>query len=565
MPRISAHGARPVRARAGTIAVVRRRRRALIGPVVAATLALVAFGGVIALLNRAAGYRRAEATLANAGTDFQTANLSVVEATDPIVPLATIRRQLYAAEASATGALAGLRQTEPVPAITNVQALVARDFNDLNGLAGLLFADPGLLSGAHGQLGSLAGVGNSVGHEGYAAKAAMADGTRQYEQRASQAETEARIGTALALGLLLAAFLVFYLRWLRLLEATQRDARSDALTGLGNRRALLEALEHALPAAVEEHPLALTIYDLDGFKAYNDSFGHLAGDALLARFAQRLRDSVAPAGSAYRMGGDEFCCLTPLSPDALEAHIDQSRDALTETGPGFEIACSAGCVLLPREATTAEAALGLADQRMYERKAAVRSASPVPGADVLLEMLAQRDGALREHAREVADLAARTALAMSLPGDEVRRVQLAAELHDVGKTAIPDTILNKPSSLDAEEWAFIRDHTIIGERIVRAAPDLARVAELVRSSHERVDGNGYPDGLAGEAIPLGARIVAACDAFSAIVTSRPYQEARSLDEAIAELRRCAGTQFDPQVVDALCRIARVDDVEPLAA
>ena len=132
----------------------------------------------------------------------------------------------------------------------------------------------------------------------------------------------------------------------------------------------------------------------------------------------------------------------------------------------------------------------------------------------------------------------------------------AAELHDVGKSAVPDAILAKPGPLDEREWEFVRQHTLVGERILRAAPALASVARLVRSSHERFDGSGYPDGLAGETIPLGARIVAACDAWDAMMTNRPYRKALSQSEALTELRRCSGTQFDPLVVRALC--AEVD-------
>jgi HD-GYP domain-containing protein (c-di-GMP phosphodiesterase class II) len=135
--------------------------------------------------------------------------------------------------------------------------------------------------------------------------------------------------------------------------------------------------------------------------------------------------------------------------------------------------------------------------------------------------------------------------------DEVTR---AAELHDIGKVAIPDTILAKPGPLDATEWSFVRQHTIIGERILLAAPALRPVARLVRSSHERWDGAGYPDGLAGEEIPLGARIVAVCDAFEAMTSDQPYRNRLDVSAAVAELRRCAGTQFDPQVVDVFTRV-----------
>jgi two-component system cell cycle response regulator len=171
--------------------------------------------------------------------------------------------------------------------------------------------------------------------------------------------------------------------------------------------------------------------------------------------------------------------------------------------------------------------------------------------DVLLRALAERDPGLGSHAETVA-MAAATAEALGLPQDEVENVRHASELHDVGKVAIPDAILGKPGPLTDEEWSFVRRHTVIGERIILAAPALARVAVLVRASHERWDGAGYPDGVSGEAIPLGARIVAVADAFAAMIAGRPYRAARTPEEALGELQLAAGTQFDPVVVDAWC-------------
>jgi HD-GYP domain-containing protein (c-di-GMP phosphodiesterase class II) len=147
-----------------------------------------------------------------------------------------------------------------------------------------------------------------------------------------------------------------------------------------------------------------------------------------------------------------------------------------------------------------------------------------------------------------------TAKRLGLGPADVETVGLAAELHDVGKAAIPDAILAKPGPLDDEEWAFMRRHTIIGERIVAAAPSLARTAPLIRASHERVDGGGYPDGLRGSGIPLGARIIAVCDSYDAMTSDRPYRAGMPAAEALAELRRCAGTQFDPAVVDAFATV-----------
>jgi two-component system cell cycle response regulator len=296
----------------------------------------------------------------------------------------------------------------------------------------------------------------------------------------------------------------------------------------------------------------LALYDLDGFKLYNDTFGHPAGDALLMRLGSALTGFVGDRGRVYRMGGDEFCML--LRPGAREAEplVIGAAGALSERGEGFEIGCSYGAIALPREAGDAAEALRVADQRMYAQKNAGRSSASRQSKDVLLSALAERNPALRAHINGVADLAEATARQLGLGDADIDLVRHAAELHDVGKVAVPDAILTKPGPLDEDEWAFIRRHTLIGERIIAAAPALGRVAGIVRASHEHWDGAGYPDGLAGTAIPLGARIVAVADAFDAMISVRPYSEPRTAEAALAELRRCAGRQFDPRVVAAFC-------------
>lgn len=339
----------------------------------------------------------------------------------------------------------------------------------------------------------------------------------------------------------------------RLLLMTEQDALTDILTGLPNRRALVRDLEIGLAESNEERPVALVLFDLDGFKYYNDNFGHPAGDALLQRLGHNLAIRMGREGTAYRMGGDEFCALIERPLDELPWAIETAADALHEAGEGFVIGCSYGTVVLPSEAQDIPGALRLADQRMYaQKRRGSRSSASRQSGDVLLSVLAERDPELLTHVYDVADLAAETARSFGLGEDDVEPIRQGAELHDVGKMAIPDAIIRKPSSLNENEWAFVRRHTLIGERIINAAPALQRVAALVRSSHENFDGTGYPDRLAGEEIPLGARIIAVCDAFDAMTTDRPYRRAMAQDAAVAELRRCAGTQFDPLVVERFC-------------
>ncbi len=345
---------------------------------------------------------------------------------------------------------------------------------------------------------------------------------------------------------------------LQMLRSSEAEASTDALTGLGNRRALLRDLEHAL----SEPSAALVLLDLDGFKSYNDRFGHLAGDALLNRLGRRLAAEAGRAGAAYRMGGDEFCVLvSPIAepPEALGARV---AGAMSESGEQFTIGCSFGTVVLGAEAGDPSDALRLADQRMYAHKRNGRPSSDELIHRVLLHVAAEHDGELREHVDDVAELAEAVARELDLDEQALKEVCRAATLHDIGKIAIPDAILHAPRALTEEEWQYMRRHTIIGERIINAAPGLGRVAGMVRSSHERWDGAGYPDGLAGDDIPLGARIVSVCDAYDAIVTDRAYRDARPPDEALAELARCSGTQFDPRVVAAFAAMMARATLEP---
>jgi diguanylate cyclase (GGDEF)-like protein len=367
---------------------------------------------------------------------------------------------------------------------------------------------------------------------------------------------------ALAVGLAAAALLavmgrtvVVFEENVAMLRASRDEALTDALTGLGNRRALTRSLDQRVAELSPERPLVLALFDLDGFKHYNDTFGHPAGDALLVRLGRSLQAFMDGRGEVFRMGGDEFCALFEAGPEGPGPVVRGAAEALSEYGEGFSVRCSHGAIVLPGEAESAADALRLADQRMYANKHAGRVSAGRQTADALLRALAERDPNLGAQA-ETVELAAATAERLGLPADEIERVRSATELRDVGKVAVPDAILGKPGPLREEEWAFVRRHPVIGERILGGAPALERVAGLVRSSHERWDGAGYPDRLAGEAIPLGARIVAVVDAFAAMTADRPYRPARSHTEALVELRDCAGSQFDPQVVEAFAAARR---------
>ena len=364
------------------------------------------------------------------------------------------------------------------------------------------------------------------------------------------------VALALASATLLAVLgrLVLTLReHLRLVESTRGEANTDALTGLCNRRKFMSDLTARLQLAAPGRAVTLTLFDLDGFKAYNDTFGHPAGDALLTRLGHRLREAVAGSGVAYRLGGDEFCVLSTGA--APTGTIEGAVQALTERGEAFAIGSSHGTVVLEDERAKPEDALRIADQRMYECKNGGGRSACDQSKAVLVIALSERHPDLTSHNADVSRMAELVARRLEVPDEHVASIVHAAELHDVGKVGVPDAILSKPGPLDPGEWAFMRRHTIIGERIIAGAPALAQVGCLVRSSHEHWDGAGYPDQLAGEAIPIGSRIISVCDAFDAMLTERPYQARRSTSAALAELGRCAGTQFDPAVVRAFCAVA----------
>jgi diguanylate cyclase (GGDEF)-like protein len=366
---------------------------------------------------------------------------------------------------------------------------------------------------------------------------------------------------AVAVGLAVAALGVVLVRMAlalhgRITRCSPRAAwrpPTDALTGLNNRRKLQLDLAIALD---EEDSCALVLLDLNGFKAYNDTYGHVAGDLLLTQLGAALERAVDGRGAAYRMGGDEFCVLAPLR-TGLDEFSAGCAAALATRGDGFSITAAHGAALLPLEGRDPSDLLALADARMYRQKHAGRPPAAEQSAGVLMAVVAERAPQLASHVSAVCELVCATADELGVIGPELETLRHAAALHDIGKMAIPDSILEKPGTLSGAEWALIRRHTLIGERILSAAPALESSARLVRSSHERIDGTGYPDGLTASDIPLGSRIILVADAFDAMVSSRSYGTTLSDADALAELERCAGTQFDRSVVAAFGRVIAV--------
>ncbi|HEY6018038.1 MAG TPA: diguanylate cyclase [Gaiellaceae bacterium] len=350
-----------------------------------------------------------------------------------------------------------------------------------------------------------------------------------------------------------------------------RLALTDPLTGLGNHRHFHERLQRELTGAQEHaQPLTLCFIDVDDFKRINDRFGHPAGDQVLSQIAGRLRQG----GEAFRLGGDEFAILLPKhdEPGALSAaHSIVNRIAAIDIGEMGPITVSAGVATFPDHGGERDELIRLADNALYWAKEHGKNRVRVSRADVVelsdLKRLAlgrdraarfraaaslaravdTRDAYTGSHSQRVAKLAGRIAERLGVPPDQVELARLAGSLHDLGKLAIPEEILRKPSALSEPERVVLERHPQIGYRMLESL-GVDPVAQWVLHHHERWDGDGYPDKLAGEEIPLGARIIFVADAYDAMTSDRVYRGSLSREEAIAELERCAGSQFDPAIV-----------------
>jgi HD-GYP domain-containing protein (c-di-GMP phosphodiesterase class II) len=334
------------------------------------------------------------------------------------------------------------------------------------------------------------------------------------------------------------------------LQWEQRSKLSDQVTGLQTRHQLKAAIRAAL--ATPGDGRVLVLLELDGLQAYNDRFGYEAGDEVLRRFAQSLVDAVAPlGGTAYRSDGSRLAALVPAGGRQLGEIVLAVTASLREEDGDSLIGHCYGEVAIPEEAVDPDFAFQLAGQRLAAHKQRQHRSARRQAHAVLRAVMTARSPELGDHLRVVAYRAISLARRLGVGSEEIDDIALAAELQKIGLMAVPDAVQDSSAPLDETATAMVRNHTAEGERIIAAAPGLASVAGLVRSSAEYFDGSGLPDGLAGESIPLGARIIAVSVAFAAMTSPRPYRPPRSVDEALAELRRQAGTQFDPHVVDAL--------------
>jgi diguanylate cyclase (GGDEF)-like protein/putative nucleotidyltransferase with HDIG domain len=351
------------------------------------------------------------------------------------------------------------------------------------------------------------------------------------------------------------------------LERLTRAARTDNLTGLGNHRAFHEDLERLL-TDTSSHRTSLVMLDLDGLKRVNDTLGHQSGDELITALAHGLRDAADGDGGAYRVGGDEFALVVPGGAMAAFTTVQRLQQELERADRAVFV--SAGIAQadtgLPADEIVRHADLALIEAKRARRRALVYSSAcerplvepDAPSSQRYTETLATalaravdaKDASTRSHCETVAELCALMAEELGLPPEHVAKMRLAGLLHDVGKIGVPDSILQKPGPLTPEEFDVMKTHTHLGYHIVSSA-ELHEEARWILSHHERPDGTGYPTTLRGDEVPLESRIIMVADSFEAMTADRPYRAGRPAHEAVTELERHVGTQFDARCVEAL--------------
>lgn len=329
---------------------------------------------------------------------------------------------------------------------------------------------------------------------------------------------------------------------------------NDSLTGVHNRAFFDEAL-HQLDVP-RQLPLSIIMGDLNGLKLVNDAFGHHEGDKLLISISKILKSACRSEDIIARWGGDEFVILLPQTKQESVHNICKRIRKLCHEAEANPIQPS----IALGSATKVDAdqsifdILGKAEDNMYRNKLLENKSIRNSIISSLQATLHERTHETREHANRLRKLALRFGSSIALPDNELDRLALLAELHDIGKIGIPDDILNKPGPLDKEEWQIIKTHPEIGYRIINSAYDLTAIANEILAHHERWDGSGYPKGLLGEDIPLLSRILSILDTYDVMTHERPYKKARSHNEAIAEIKKCSASQFDPRLVEVFLKV-----------
>ena len=376
----------------------------------------------------------------------------------------------------------------------------------------------------------------------------------------------------------------------RLYAQAEEKARVDELTGLLNRR----SLDELIASEINRHSryggvFSLIILDLDGFKAFNDRYGHLAGDKLLGKIGSIMKSAIRSTDRAFRFGGDEFAILLPNTPvDAASQAAERIRKQLAAKvkTDHIPITASLGLATWPADGIGLNEVIAAADAALYRAKReggnqshfasgtllplenpAVSSADTEDSETMsaiyaLAATVDTKNHYTYSHWQKVKEYVVLLAEALKLEPPEISKLETCALLHDIGKVGISDKILNKEGKLTAEEWEVIKTHPQVGVNIVGHARQLAPCLAGILHHHERYDGNGYPEGLKGEEIPLEARILAMADAFAAMTSVRSYSDALSIEEALVEIKREAGKQFDPRLVEVLCSVIETTTITP---
>ena len=328
----------------------------------------------------------------------------------------------------------------------------------------------------------------------------------------------------------------------------------DALTGLYNRRFVEEQLESGPLSSTA--PLCVAMGDLNGLKLVNDAFGHSEGDRILKMASEAIKSVCRPGDIAVRWGGDEFLVLHPGGDrDCAEGICASIYDGCASAECSIPVSISLGCAVRATADTPLWEALKEAEERMYHAKLLESRSYRNHLVRTLSSILIEKSLETMEHAQRIQKNSLNLAKAMGLTAKETADLELLALLHDIGKVGVREDVLLKAGPLTVDEWEELARHSEIGYRIAQNTPEIAHRAEFILCHHERWDGTGYPQGLKGSEIPLLSRILAVADAFDAMTSPRQYNSVMTKEEALAELRRCAGSQFDPDVVEKFVNLA----------
>ena len=328
-------------------------------------------------------------------------------------------------------------------------------------------------------------------------------------------------------------------------EQIQYISYHDSLTGCYNRTFLEEEIKRL--DTERQLPISIILADINGLKIINDSYGHLKGDELLIKAAELIKKSTRKEDLVTRWGGDEFVIMLPQTGKEAAQKLYNRIKKECELEKGIPLSLGLGLATKENSDQDIYEILKQADMYMYKNKLLERTSSKSKIVKSLLDSLGAKSNETEDHALRMTKLAFDFGVEINLSNEEINKLSLLASLHDIGKTSVSEKILNKPENLSEEEWEIIRQHPERGHKIASASEEFVVIAKEILSHHERWDGKGYPKGLKGQEIPYLSRIISIIDAYDVMTTGRPYKERMSREEALAEIERCSGSQFDPDL------------------